>query len=237
MTLTEITDDLATALGKLRFAPPAEYVYNPLEYAREPHQIWLDRFGGGPKEVLLVGMNPGPWGMAQTGVPFGAVDETTQWLGIRNGAIGKPALEHPKRPVLGFDCRRQEVSGARVWAWARQVFGTPERFFERFFVTNYCPLLFLDAGGRNLTPDKLAAKDREALAVACDSALKRVVEILEVRHVVGIGVWAEKQARKVLSDQSVRIGRILHPSPASPVANRGWAPAASRQLADLGIEI
>ncbi len=237
MSLTEITDELATALGKLRIAAPAEYVYNPLEYAREPHQKWLDRFGGSPKEVLLVGMNPGPWGMAQTGVPFGAVEATTQWLGIRDGAIGKPPHEHPKRPVLGFECRRQEVSGARVWAWAREEFGTPERFFERFFVTNYCPLLFLDDGGRNLTPDKLSKGDREALAIPCDAALQRVVEVLEVRHVIGIGVWAEKQARKVLSDHQVRIGRILHPSPASPLANRGWAKAASRQLADLGIRV
>lgn len=235
LTLTEITDELAEALAKLGIGPPAEYVYHPLEYAREPHQIWLDRFGKGPKEVLFVGMNPGPWGMTQTGVPFGAVDVTREWLGIDEGMIGKPRREHPKRPVLGFDCRRQEVSGARVWAWARDTFKTPERFFERFFITNYCPLLFLDEGGRNVTPDKLSASDRESLAAPCDLALRRVTELLEVRHVVGIGVWAEKQARKVLADLDVKIGRVLHPSPASPIANRGWAAAASRELAEQGI--
>lgn len=237
MTLSAIADDLAAELGRLRFAPPAAYVYNPLEYAMEPFKRFLDRFGGKPKQVLLVGMNPGPWGMAQTGVPFGAVTDVKEWLGIREGKIGKPPREHPKRPVLGFDCTREEVSGARVWSWARDAFGTPERFFERFFVTNYCPLLFLESGGRNLTPDKLQADDRAALAAPCDRALRRVAETLEVRYAIGIGVWAEKQTRQVLGDLDIEIGRVLHPSPASPAANRGWAAAATQQLAEMGIEI
>ncbi len=41
----------------------------------------------------------------------------------------------------------------------------------------------------------------------------------------------------VLSGGSVRIGRILHPSPASPAANRGWAEVATSQLKALGVEV
>ncbi|MEM7349455.1 MAG: uracil-DNA glycosylase family protein [Acidobacteriota bacterium] len=237
MSLIEISQGLAAELGKLKFAAPASYVYNPLEYASEPFHRFLDRFGAKPKEVLLVGMNPGPWGMAQTGVPFGAVTDVKEWLGIREGRIGKPPNEHPKRPVLGFECTREEVSGKRIWSWARAAFGTPERFFERFFITNYCPLLFLDGAGRNVTPDKLKAKDREALEPPCNDALRRVAIHLEVRHVVGVGVWAEKQAKAVLGDLDLEIGRILHPSPASPAANRGWAEAATREFAAMGIEV
>ncbi len=236
MTLAEISDDLAAELATLAFSAPVAHVYNPLEYAREPHVQYLERYGGKKPEVLFVGMNPGPWGMAQTGVPFGAVSAVREWLDI-DGEVGKPADEHPKRPVLGFECSREEVSGARVWGWARDAFGTPERFFERFFVGNYCPLLFLEAGGRNLTPDKLKASERNALLPPCDRALRRVVETLGVRLVVGVGVWAEKRAQVALDGLDIEIRRVLHPSPASPAANRGWAEAATRQLAEMGVEI
>src|SRR5688572_32536315 len=95
-------------------------------------------------------MNPGPFGMAQTGVPFGDVAMVRDWLGIV-AAVAKPRDEHPKRPVLGFECQRSEVSGARLWGWARARFGTPQRFFERFFVANYCPLAFMESSGANRT--------------------------------------------------------------------------------------
>ncbi len=236
MSLLNISDDLNREICGLRFAPPVAYVYNPLEYAREPHRQYLERFGRGPREVMFIGMNPGPWGMTQTGIPFGAVKPVRDWLGI-TGEVGKPAVEHPKRPVEGLECRRNEVSGERIWGWARDLFGTPERFFERFFIANYCPLLFLEAGARNLTPDKLKAEDRQALLPACDRALRRVAEALEVRLVIGVGVWAEKRAREALVGRDFEIGRVLHPSPASPAANRGWAEAATRELRALGVEL
>ncbi len=236
MSLTEISDDLSAELSPLVFSAPVAYVYNPLAYAREPHVRYLERFGGGSPEVLLVGMNPGPWGMAQTGVPFGAVSAVRDWLGLA-GEVGRPAREHPKRPVLGFDCAREEVSGARIWGWARDAFGTPERFFARFFVGNYCPLLFLDERGRNVTPDKLKAGERDNLIPTCDRALRRTAEVLGIRLAVGVGVWAEKRVRRALDGLGIEIGRVLHPSPASPAANRGWAEAAMRQLAEMGIDL
>jgi single-strand selective monofunctional uracil DNA glycosylase len=55
--------------------------------------------------------------------------------------------------------------------------------------------------------------------------------------VVGIGAFAEKRARTALADCQIRIGRILHPSPASPAANRGWAEQATRELRELGITL
>ncbi len=235
MTLIEISDDLSAELAALTFSTPVDYVYNPLEYAREPHIRYLERYGGSP-EVLFIGMNPGPWGMAQTGVPFGAVSAVRDWLKL-DGEVGHASREHPKRPILGFECTREEISGARVWGWARDAFGTPERFFERFFVGNYCPLLFLDEGGRNVTPDKLKAAERDRLLPPCDLALRRLTETLGVRRVIGVGVWAEKRARFALDGLDVEIGRVLHPSPASPAANRGWAEAATRQLTEMGIEV
>ena len=234
--LLEAADALCRALGRLRFGPPVTHVYNPLVYARAPFAEYLRRYGRGRKQVVLLGMNPGPFGMAQTGVPFGTVELVRDWLGIE-APVGRPRREHPKRPVLGFACPRSEVSGQRLWGWARERFATPERFFARFFVANYCPLAFLEASGRNRTPDKLPAAEREPLFRACDGALRRSIEALAPRSVVGVGAFAEARARDALAGTGIAIGRIPHPSPASPSANRGWAAQAEGALRGLGIAL
>lgn len=234
MPLVSVANSLAESLDPLRFPPPVDYVYNPLVYAAAPHHAYLRRYGRKPCEVLLLGMNPGPWGMAQTGVPFGDVAMVRDWMGIEE-AVGKPAREHPKRPVLGFRCERGEVSGTRLWGWARDRFGTADAFFARFFVYNYCPLSFMEAGGRNFTPDKLPAAHRQELFGHCDAALRAVVAYLMPRFAIGVGGFAEKRLRAALPEFTGAIGAILHPSPASPAANRGWAPAAEQQLRGLGV--
>ncbi|HYC00772.1 MAG TPA: uracil-DNA glycosylase family protein [Candidatus Limnocylindrales bacterium] len=234
--LLEIADELCAGVGRLRFGGEVEYVYNPLSYARAGYAEYVGRYGGGRKEVVLVGMNPGPFGMTQTGVPFGHVPLVRDWLGIR-AQIGRPPREHPKRPVLGFDCTREEVSGARLWGWARTRFGTPARFFGRFFVLNYCPLVFLEKSGRNRTPDKLPPAEKIALFAACDRALAESVACLAPRHVIGIGRFATERILRVLTSTEARLGCIPHPSPASPAANRDWAGAAERELRALGIAL
>jgi single-strand selective monofunctional uracil DNA glycosylase len=234
MSLLAIADELTSGLRRLRFSRPVTHVYNPLEYAREVFAEYANRFGAVNKEAVLVGMNPGPWGMAQTGVPFGEVNVVRDWMKLR-GTIGKPPLEHPARPVLGFGCPRSEVSGKRLWGWAQETFGTPARFFKRFFVANYCPLLFMESSGRNVTPDKLTAGERAALEALCDEALRRTVEVLCPRYVIGVGNYAEKCALRSLAGVDVKIGRILHPSPASPAANKDWAKQAIKQMTKLGI--
>jgi single-strand selective monofunctional uracil DNA glycosylase len=234
MSLVDISRALSQRVATLRFAAPVCCVYNPLQYAREPHEQYLQRYGGGRKEVLLLGMNPGPFGMAQTGVPFGDVKMVRDWLGIV-APVGKPRDEHPKRPVLGFDCNRAEVSGTRLWGWARERFGTPQRFFERFFVANYCPLAFMESSGANRTPDKLPAAEQQEVFRACDDALRAIVRELTPQLVIGVGGFAERRARLALASENIKIGTILHPSPASPLANRGWAATVERQLAELGV--
>ncbi|MCP4447020.1 MAG: single-strand selective monofunctional uracil-DNA glycosylase [Myxococcales bacterium] len=218
----------------MRFADPVAYVYNPLEYAWELHSQYLKRFGEGPKEVVFLGMNPGPWGMAQTGVPFGEVAAVRDWMKL-SGGVKAPEREHAKRKILGLDCTRSEVSGARLWGWAQGRFASSDAFFEKNFVTNYCPLVFMADSARNITPDKLRAVERAALGEACDRAFVETVELLKPRIIVGVGVYAEKQAARLCEGMGVQIGRILHPSPASPIANRGWAPQAEKQLQDLGV--
>lgn len=230
------TRRLNAALGGLEFAAPVACVYQPLEYAWRPHLCYLERYATGRKRVLFLGMNPGPFGMAQTGVPFGEVAAVRDWLGI-NEPVSKPRNEHPKRPIEGFQCKRSEVSGRRLWGLFAERFGLAESFFADHFVLNYCPLVWMSSTGANLTPDKLPAAEMEPVEKACLQHLAEVIAIIQPSFLVGIGGFAEERLRRAAqrTGSSAKIGRILHPSPASPAANRGWAQAASRQLAELGV--
>jgi len=235
--MLEITEELSEGCDALSFAAPVTHVYNPLRYARAPHVEYLTRFvAGPPKEAVFVGMNPGPWGMAQTGVPFGEVAAVRDWMGI-DVTVEAPRKEHPKRPVRGAACPRSEVSGRRLWGWAAERFGTPEAFFERFAVLNYCPLSFMEESGRNRIPEKLPKAERQPLFAICDAALTALLAELRPGLVIGVGGFARKKADQVAGPLGLRVGQVLHPSPASPAANRGCAPQAERQLADLGVEL
>jgi single-strand selective monofunctional uracil DNA glycosylase len=237
MALETITRQFVGPLGKLAFAGPVACVYHPLDYAWDVHRQWLERYGHGRKEALFVGMNPGPFGMVQTGVPFGEVEAVRSFLGLR-GDVKRPAHEHPDRPVLGFACERSEISGKRLWGWAAHRFVTPGRFFRRFFVHNYCPLAFVADSGANLTPDKLPSKATQDLYRLCDRLLAQTVEALRPSLVIGVGAFAEQQAKRVIGEgKGVRFGRIPHPSPASPLANRGWEPLVDAALSDMGVAI
>jgi single-strand selective monofunctional uracil DNA glycosylase len=233
-SISALSDRLVADLGRMAFAPPTAFVYDPLEYARDAWDDYCRRYARPGVPALLLGMNPGPFGMAQTGVPFGAVPFVRDWLGIPS-PVGRPALQHPRRPILGLDCPRVEVSGLRLWGFAKEVFGTPDAFFDRFFVANYCPLLFLEDSGRNRTPDALPAGERAALVEACNRALLSLVDALRPGAVIGVGAFAENRDRQALAGVPVRIGRVTHPSPANPAANRGWSDLARKELGALGL--
>jgi len=233
-SLVECAARLRESARALEFAPPVAHVYNPLIYAWNMHELYLKTFGSGTKRVVFLGMNPGPWGMAQTGVPFGEIAAVRDWMGLE-GPVGRPADEHARRPVQGFRCLRSEVSGRRLWGAFRDRFGPVEKFFRDHFVANYCPLVFMETSGRNRTPDKLPASEKSPLFQVCDRHLRETVEILHPEWVIGVGRFAGKSAERALSGLDVRIGEILHPSPASPAANRGWAEQAVHRLLELGI--
>jgi len=236
----EASRRLCRAAARLSFGPPVAVVYNPLRYARAGHEAYLARYGAGRRRVVFLGMNPGPWGMAQTGVPFGEVRAVRDWLGICV-PVDRPEHEHPRRPVLGFACPRSEVSGRRLWGLMREAFGTPEAFFAGHFVANYCPLFFLGAGGANLTPDRLRTAERDRLFEVCDAHLSRLLELFEPEWGIGVGRFAEACLRRVKERLPARaaarlhLGGIPHPSPASPAANRDWAGSARRALLELGV--
>lgn len=235
---------LSGELAHLRLPPPVAHVYDPLQYAWASYAQYVERFASAPKRVVLLGMNPGPFGMVQTGVPFGEVAAVHDWMGIR-APVERPAHEHAKRRIDGFDCTRSEVSGRRLWGWAAGRCAEAARFFEHWFVLNYCPLALLEESGRNFTPDRLPASVLQPLYAACDRHLAAALQALAPQWAIGIGGFAEKRIRTVAEStllegtfaRRLRIGCILHPSPASPLANRGWAEAAEMQLRELGVEL
>ena len=234
MTPTAISRWLCREVESLQFSAPTACVYNPLAYARKPHEAYLKQYATQGVAALLLGMNPGPWGMAQTGVPFGEVRLVRDFLGIE-ATVGQPAVSHPKRPIEGFGCTRSEVSGRRLWGWARDRYLTAAHFSQHFFVANYCPLVFMEESGRNRTPDKLPSEERDRLFEACDEALRRLVAWCQPARVIGVGGFATGRARAALQEQPIPVGTILHPSPASPAANRGWQEQAEQQLQAQGI--
>lgn len=238
--------DAARALRKdlsgLNFAEPVSVVLNPLDYAWAPHEAYVRRYATGPRRIVLLGMNPGPFGMMQTGVPFGEVPSVRDWMGIE-APVGSPSQGHPKRPIQGFACQRSEVSGRRLWQWAARHWGSAQAFFAECFVINYCPLVWLEATGRNRTPVQLPAAERAPVEAACDHHLARVLEALQPQWAIGIGGFAQQRlqalAQGPLLDsplaRSLKIGQILHPSPASPAANRGWDEAVQAQWRAMGL--
>ena len=232
--LIDAAQRLSASVRRLKFAAPVTHVYNPLDYAWRAHELYLRRYGNNPKRVIFLGMNPGPFGMAQTGIPFGQIAAVHDWLGI-TARIDKPDVENPKRPVLGFDCHRSEISGERLWGLFAKRFGDAEEFFREHTVMNYCPLAFVERSGRNRTPDKLPPREKTKLFAACDEHLRQIVRILQPEWLIGVGDFARKRGVSIFPNQPPRIGQILHPSPACPASNEDWAGKVTAQLQQLGV--
>ena len=238
--LSQAARTLSDKLRGLTFSGEVTHVYDPLTYAWEPHQNYLETYGSGRKKVLFLGMNPGPWGMAQVGVPFGEISLVRDWMKI-SGTVKKPEREHPKRPIEGFACARSEVSGKRLWGLFSERFPEAGDFFKNHLVMNFCPLVWMGETGKNITPDKITAEEMRPVYAACREHLRRTIEVVEPDYLIGVGAFAEKQLASVkkefFGDLEILVGKVLHPSPASPLANRGWGEQAERQLEEMGISL
>jgi len=198
-----------------------DYVYNPLDYAWEIHKEYLKLASHGNPKCILLGMNPGPHGMGQMGIPFAASSIVRDLFGITGIKVMQPKIPHPARPVLGLEYPRDEISGTRIWNLLSKLYKTRNSIFDNVFVVNHCPLmLFNGQRATNITPDKIKGLTVNKLLNACDQHLLEVSEILEADTVVGIGKYAEKRAKTVFDQTQVQVKGCWHPSPASPLANR-----------------
>ncbi len=234
-SVLESTYRLRDSCSSLRFSAPVAYTYNSLAYAITGYEAYVERYVTAPVEVLYLGMNPGPFGMAQTGVPFGEVGAVSGWLGL-HALIGQPHPMHPKRPIEGFSCPRTEVSGRRLWGLFEELYGSAECFFQQCFVANFIPLIWMTKSGANITPDKLPRDERERVETLCHEHLVELIRILQPRCLIGVGAYALKQLEKAASQldgDEYTLGTILHPSPASPIANKHWPARPKEQIAEI----
>ncbi|XP_076234883.1 single-strand-selective monofunctional uracil-DNA glycosylase [Calliopsis andreniformis] len=226
---------LATELETIAFRAPIEYVYSPLSYAFDTHAMYVKKYCSTVKRILFLGMNPGPWGMSQTGVPFGEIAMVRDWLKIC-GPVGKPAKEQPDRKVTGFLCTRSEISGKRLWGLFQELCGNPEKFFQHAYIHNYCPIALMDSKGRNITPAEIKGAELNRLHSACDKALANTIRLLKVEIVIGVGAYAQKRAQLVAQSSKlpVKVLCLPHPSPRA-ANNQNWSEKATKKLDEFGL--
>lgn len=243
--LLQLENEMCRQLETVHFSLPITHTYNPLSYASDTHSCYVRNYGNSRKKVLFLGMNPGPFGMAQNGVPFGDAGKVSGWLKI-SGEVNKPLVEHPKRPILGMENRKNEVSGTRFWTLMEELCTCPEVFFENCYVHNYCPFCFMSATGKNITPPTLRVAERRLLEEICDHSLLRVFSLLGVEHVVAVGKYAVARATAVakrvkdegdegVRGEGVRVHYLMHPSPINPAANKNWTALAVGTLRESGV--
>ena len=172
--------------------------------------------GAGPREILFVGMNPGPFGMAQNGVPFGDTAMVRDWLGIE-APVERPRREHPKRPVLGLRMTRGEVSGARLWGWARGAFRDSGAILPARLRVELLPT-FLHGGERAERHPRQAAPRRARAPVR---GLRRCTRRGRSPTsgpviVVGIGAFAAWRAAPLAEAAGAGVRRRPPPEPREP---------------------
>lgn len=227
---------------------PIAGVLNSHQYAFCPFGEYCNMFAPAGQQplALFVGMNPGPYGTAQNGIPFGCSSFVNNWMGITQGTAGSAAVKGTELKegidghgfeycpaVLGLRCKKEEVSGKRLWGWAQSVVGggKAEAFFRHAFVYTYCPLAFF-AGGANVPLADLPVAERRTIEEHCDQALLALVLEMKPVYVIGVGNYAYSKAEKAVtkaavescSPHSMVALKVAHPSPASPGAAAFWQP-------------
>ena len=216
-----LRDDAEDLARRMESEGVADCVYNPLMYAWDIHEEFIRVSGGSGAKTILMGMNPGPHGMGQMGVPFAATSVVRDLLGISGIDVSKPAISHPKRPVNGLAHPKEEVSGTRLWGLLQDRYGGADQIFQNVFIVNHCPLMILHGPrGTNVTPNNVSGPAVRDLLERCDQHLMEVVMALGAEQVIGIGKYAEKRANLALGEMGIRVMTCWHPSPASPLANR-----------------
>lgn len=235
----ESTERLNERLDDFTFENKVDTYYNPLSYALPVHREYLEKYASSTKKGFFLGMNPGPWGMAQTGIPFTDPHIARDWMELPEHPVGTPADERSDRPVEGWSSDRKEASGQRLHGYFRNLYGSLDDFFEIGFVVNYCPLVLFSEEGTNLTPEDLLKADREPLFEACDPYLEELLDFLEPDVLVGVGRFAQRRLADVRDLEQEDVAYLPHPSPASPIATRDggdyWRGLVREVLVDTGL--
>lgn len=225
--LIEATKELSVKCNKLipmliENITNLKFVYNPLDYAWEPHKEYIKKYGGLGAQTIIMGMNPGH-GMGNTGIPFGCPKKVRNYLKIKDCKVRKPEKMHPKRKIQGLNCKKPEISGKRIWKLIEEIYGPPDNAFKNIFIINHFPLWMFNDSGQNITPEKLNRKKVKKIFDICDQYVIDVAKILKIKTIVGVGKYAERMAENVTEKKEmkhIKKKMIPHPSPANPLANK-----------------
>jgi single-strand selective monofunctional uracil DNA glycosylase len=186
-------DPLGAAIrfSSRRFAPLARsiaratgwLVLDPSRYGERWHAPFRRLYPPRARPLLVFGLNPGPYGMAQTGIPFTDLKRLAQGLPRLAAELARSG-ERLSLPGLApsslqpFLTRTFESSSVRVHRFLRLAHGSAERAFREVVFVNPCPLLFIDrALGENRTPADLP----RALRAGVDEARVEVVSVAVAR--------------------------------------------------------
>ncbi len=213
--ILELSESLSSELEKVDWEF-AGIVCNPLVYAWENYAEYVRMSVSNSSIILFLGMNPGPYGMMQTGVPFGDINAVKNYLKI-SGTVLEPECNPPHKRVEGMKISRGEISGQKFWKMA-STYGSPEEFFAVASVFSFCPLAFID-GRRNITPDELPVSDRKTIDRICGSSLSALLDILSPSRCIALGHYAEKRLLSSGVDAPVY---FPHPSPRNPKSMEFW---------------
>lgn len=279
MDLIKTTRALADDLHALRCPAGVSHVYNPLRYMWPAHERFLSRHYVREREslpnvgrldlyrpagtaksrrYLILGMNPGPHGMVQTGLPFGDVVNAAAMLGYKTGdQIPAPDLAsvalHPSRPVIGLSATRREASGERLWGGLASIWGSLDAVLADCFAANYCPLAYFadDASGTNVTPEEFGKRTVNGkpnprydtayaaeLDEVCLPYLVRVARAMRVEVILAVGRYAEVKAKIIAAlcpeatrrCPSPKVVYLTHPSPLATRSAGEWATMARHAL-------
>jgi len=197
---------------------PDIVVINPLEYLWLQYGYYTSCYHNQYPRAMIIGMNPGPKGMSQTGIPFGSpniipsiLPNKSLFNEIRDNE-GSP-VSSPHRRITGPSNTTVEVSGNRLWSALIKRYGDFKSITSEIFVDNICPLLFLCGknGSKNLTPDKLTPSPAKIILIRlCTERLQKIYQCLgEPSNIVALGRWSHKFLEKMFP--KVRVTYILHP--------------------------
>ncbi|MGY8691554.1 MAG: single-stranded DNA-binding protein [Candidatus Poseidoniales archaeon] len=202
-----LKEDVEKFADKMILECSVDSIYNPLSYAWNPHKAFIELSGGKGAKTLLLGMNPGPHGMGQMGIPFAATSIVRDLLEIKDLEVYQPKNIHPKRLIGGLNWHKEEISGTRLWNLLSSFYGNKDEIFANVYVLNHCPLMFFNgANAINITPDKISGSTVKKLIERCDQHLREVIEIMDIEEVVGIGKYSERRAKIALEGLDINKG-------------------------------
>jgi Uracil DNA glycosylase superfamily. len=222
MSLEAITREFCLATEELFPFKEEMISVNVFSYAIDPFLEYLEKAERGSVRTLYLGMNPGPYGMYRTGIPFCDFVTKREFLKI-TASVDETFIDVDAVRGEKPDEKRREVSGMRLWGLFESVYHSPERFFSSSLVLSYSPLIFFRSEGRraNIALSDVKSLDRKRIEKVSDEFLKRYIKELKCDTLVGIGDYAHRAL--VRCSDGERLLKIAHPSPANPAANGDWA--------------